>query len=78
MSSSTGRVDESPRRSPRANIVFEEHAGSHAGTRGDGREWRITAAFTGWRLEFRDAGDVAATYAGTHPTLEAAMAEADR
>lgn len=41
------------------------------------RRWHITKAVTGWRLEFRDPGDDAPTFAGIHATLEGAMREAE-
>lgn len=41
-----------------------------------GRHWQVEKAVTGWRLEFRDSGDDHATYAGTHVSLQAALAEA--
>jgi hypothetical protein len=59
-------------------IIFREEGGAHTGTGRRGRRWRITSCYAGWRLEFRDPGDQADTYAGTHGTLEAAMVEAGR
>jgi hypothetical protein len=41
------------------------------------RVWRISPTLTGWRLEFRDAGDPGWTYASTHDTLRAAQKAAD-
>lgn len=43
-----------------------------------GRVWRISRTVTGWRLEFRDHGDVGATFAGVHASVAAAQAEAGR
>ncbi len=42
----------------------------------DGRRWRIRPVMAGWRLEFADPGDEESTYAGTHGTLERAIAVA--
>ncbi len=63
---------------PAPTIEFSERDGTYEGTDPDGRRWRILPAFTGWRLEFRDHGEVTGTYAGTHPTVAAAQAEAAR
>jgi hypothetical protein len=59
-------------------IDFSNYDGTYSGTGPGGRRWRITTAFTGWRLEFRDPGDLTGTYAGTHATLAAAKTEAAR
>ncbi len=59
------------------SIDFQETDGVHRGTGHFGRQWLITRAFTGWRLEFSDPGDTTATFAGVHPTVTAAMAEAN-
>jgi hypothetical protein len=59
-------------------ITFDESAGVFEGTDQGGRQWRIWLVRTGWHLEFRDASDMSATFAGTHPTLANAMTEADR
>jgi hypothetical protein len=64
--------------SSRALIEFGWHEGTYTGTDQGGRQWRISCVFTGWRLEFRDEGDVAATYAGVHRSVEAAQVEASR
>jgi hypothetical protein len=58
--------------------MFDEDAGGYTGESEGGRVWRISEVVTGWRLEFRDAGDGHATYAGVHRTVEAAIAEANR
>lgn len=58
------------------SVVFQEYNEAWVGIVEGGRRWRVTQSATGWRLEFRDAGDRAATYAGTHFSLESAMAEA--
>jgi hypothetical protein len=58
------------------SIEFQETAGEFRGTGSSGREWRISRALTGWRLEFTDPGDLAATFAGVHSTLSAAKTEA--
>jgi hypothetical protein len=60
------------------NVVFKEIAGEHVGIGPRGRRWRVVRSVSGWRLEFRDAGDTEYTYAGTHGTLEQALAEAER
>lgn len=58
-------------------VEFRDHDGAHIGVDRSGRSWRITRTLTGWRLEFRDLGDVHATYAGNHASLAAAKTEAD-
>lgn len=60
------------------DLQFVEDHGTYTGTSPGGRRWRITPVFTGWRLEFRDHGDMSATYAGVHASVEAAQAEAAR
>lgn len=60
------------------SIEFVERHGAYTGTGKGGRQWRITRAVTGWRMEFRDDGDTAPTNAGVHASLEAAQAEAGR
>jgi hypothetical protein len=60
------------------DLQFAEEHGTYTGTSRGGRRWRISRVFTGWRLEFRDDGDLAATYAGVHRSVEAAQAEAAR
>jgi hypothetical protein len=59
-------------------ITFDEHEGTYTGTSPGGRRWTITRVHTGWRMEFRDDGDVAPTYAGVHRSVQAAQAEAAR
>ena len=59
-------------------IEFSFHEGTYTGVGRDGRRWRITRAVVGWRLEFRDPGDRASTYAGTHASVFAAQTEAGR
>lgn len=59
-------------------VEFQDNDGIFTSSSGTGRQWRITRTVTGWRLEFRDAGDTSATYAGNHPSLEAAKAEASK
>jgi hypothetical protein len=59
-------------------IEFVERDGMFTGSGPGGRRWRISPVFTGWRLEFRDEGDTAATYAGIHGSVAAAQAEARR
>ncbi len=59
-------------------IQFVEHDDTYTGTGTGGRRWRISRVFTGWRLEFRDEGDMTATYAGVHVSVKAAQAEAAR
>lgn len=58
------------------SIDFQETTGVFRGSGSSGREWRISRALTGWRLEFTDPGDLVATFAGVHSTLSAAKAEA--
>ena len=60
------------------DIQFVEDHGTYTGTSRGGRRWRISRVFTGWRLEFRDEGDVTSTYAGVHRSVEAAQTEAAR
>lgn len=60
------------------DIQFAEDHGTFTGTGRGGRCWSISRVYTGWRLEFRDAGDETATYAGVHRSVEAAQAEAAR
>ena len=55
------------------NVVFQEQDGVINGIGVWGRRWRIVKTVSGWRLEFSDVGDMAATYAGTHPSLQSAM-----
>jgi hypothetical protein len=72
------RIEDGQVRTPPQVIRFVNFDETHSGTgRGD-RRWVIRPHLTGWRLEFRDPGDVTATYAGTHNTLKAAKAEACR
>ena len=59
-------------------IDFAEDGGNYKGRSPGGRQWRISEVLTGWRLEFRDAGDTVATNAGIHRTVQAAIAEANR
>jgi len=61
-----------------SRIDFSDYQGTHSGLGENHRMWRITPCYTGWRLEFRDPGDVTATYAGTHATLAGAKNEAAR
>ena len=58
------------------NIQFAEHDGTYTGTSRGGRRWRISRVVTGWQLEFRDEGDMTATYAGVHRSVAAAQTEA--
>ncbi len=57
-------------------IEFVCRGGVYAGSGQRKREWRIKSVVTGWRLELRDPGDVASTYAGTYGSLDAAAREA--
>jgi hypothetical protein len=41
-----------------------------------GRQWRITRAVAGWRLDFTDPGDTTPTNAGLHGSVAAARTEA--
>ena len=60
------------------NVVFRERDGVVVGISDGGRRWRVTRAVCGWRLDFRDMGDVRPTYAGTFGSLAAAIDEARR
>jgi len=57
-------------------IEFVWHEGTFTGSSQGGRRWSISRVFTGWRLEFRDEGHLAATYAGVHRSVEAAQVKA--
>lgn len=59
-------------------IAFTEGPDGYRGTGARAREWHITRALTGWRLEFTDPQDDAATFAGVHRTLAEAQMEAGR
>jgi len=59
-------------------VVFQEYNGVYVGIGDHGRRWHVVQTLSGWRLDFRDAGDPTTTYAGTHGSLEAAMHEAAR
>jgi hypothetical protein len=59
-------------------IEFHHEGNTYTGRGAGGRMWRISPELTGWRLEFRDAGDIVATNAGVHRSVEAAIAEACR
>jgi len=59
-------------------IDFQVEGGTYTGHAESGRSWRITRVLTGWHLEFHDQGDPAATNAGVHRSVEAAIAEANR
>lgn len=59
-------------------VTFTDDGGIYTGRSAGGRAWRITEVLTGWRLEFRDAGDGVATFAGIHHSVDAAIAEANR
>ena len=63
---------------PAPAIDFADYQGTYTGIGVYGRQWQITPVFAGWRLEFQDPGDEAATYAGTHATLTHAKTEAGR
>jgi hypothetical protein len=60
------------------SVVFQSYDGLVVGIGERGRRWRVCDTSSGWVLEYRDAGDVAATYVSTHPSLEAAMEAAGR
>jgi hypothetical protein len=59
-------------------IEFLHEGHVYTGRGAGGRMWRISPELTGWRLEFRDAGDTFATNAGVHPSVASAIAEACR
>jgi hypothetical protein len=65
-------------RKPPVVIHFVEDEGVYTGASSGGRCWRISHVLTGWRLEFRDYGDTAATFAGVHQSVGAAQVEARR
>jgi hypothetical protein len=58
------------------SVVFQEYNGTLIGIGERGRRWRVAHSSTGWRLEYRDPGELTATYVGTHPSREAAVARA--
>ena len=72
-----GNGDANAPSAPQA-IEFKVEAGTYTGHSESGRSWRITRVLTGWHLEFHDQGDPAATNAGVHRSVEAAIAEANR
>ncbi len=57
-------------------LAFTEKADGYWGTGSQGRCWHISKVVTGWRLDFRDPGDAASTYAGIHATVDLAKREA--
>jgi hypothetical protein len=61
-----------------STIEFLHEGNDYTGCGSSGRVWRISPELTGWRLEFRDTGDLVATNAGVHRSVEAAMTEARR
>jgi hypothetical protein len=65
-----------PRSGPRITFVADETGYRSVGV--SGRSWSVLRVITGWRLEFRDPGDDAPTYAGMFGTAERAMQEANR
>lgn len=67
-----------PRQVGRNVIVFGGGPSAYHGVGLRGREWSISPSLTGWLLQFRDPGDNAWTYAGTHATLQHARVEASR
>ncbi len=76
-------IPEQPRgahrmRPGRQTLLFSDFRDTQSGTAVDGREWFISPAALGWRLEFMDPGDEQLTYAGTFPTIQAAKQEARR
>lgn len=73
--SRAGRTSDRPQQRVHA-ILFIEAPNGYWGEGAGQRSWHITEAVTGWRLEFLDPGDVTATYAGVHSTLDRAKLEA--
>jgi hypothetical protein len=71
-------VQPGPLQVGRHTVVFTNRHESYSGTGARGREWLTYRTASGWRLEFRDPGDVEATYAGTHASVSEAQAEARR
>lgn len=59
-------------------IEFRNDDGGFSGVGRQGRRWHVLEERSGWRLSFRDPGDVRATNAGVFGTLAAAQLEADR
>jgi hypothetical protein len=59
-------------------IDFVDDQGAYTGTGEGGRRWKISGVSTGWRLEFRAAGDVTATYAGVHRSAAATQTDRGR
>lgn len=57
-------------------LAFTEQSDGYWGTGTRGRRWHISKVVTGWRLDFRDPGDEASTYAGIHATVDVAKREA--
>ena len=55
-------------------IQFVEERGAYTGSGLAGRRCRISRVFNGWRLEFRDDGDITATFAVVHRSVEASKA----
>lgn len=59
-------------------IDFQDEDGGISGEGRRGRRWHILEERSGWRLSFRDPGDVRPTNAGVFGTLSAAQQEAGR
>lgn len=60
-----------------AAIVFSTRDGGFSGEGQQGRRWHIFEERSGWRLSFRDPGDVVSTNAGVFGSLAAAQREAN-
>lgn len=58
-------------------IDFTHDNGAVSGLDRQGRQWRVLEERSGWRLSFRDPGDIGDTNAGVFGTMEAALKEAD-
>jgi hypothetical protein len=60
------------------SVVFSECGGVVVGIGARGRRWMARPEGRRWRLEYRDAGQPAATYVGTYGSLTAAKQRACR
>ena len=58
------------------SISFIQDSTGFWGTGSGQRRWHISKAVAGWRLEFKDPGDEAFTFAGIHGSIALAKHEA--
>lgn len=70
-------MDSSSDRLQATAIEFRSEDAGVTGEGQKGRRWHILEERSGWRLSFRDPGDVRPTNAGVFGTLVAAKQEAD-